>query len=186
MKYLLYRNFLLKRRNLKQTIYEAVSVLYFVAILAVIRKTAIRTTVYSATDDSKMPTFAVFPNKEQSNVTSFPIKMPSKIGYVSMPGSSPHATDEFVKKVSNITGTFKIEFQKYPSEAALDSAHRAAPNNLTLGLLIKIDAVKMSVDYTIKVPFNSVPTTKSDKRRTKPNGKIQSEFFMTLQYNLVT
>ena len=171
VKYLLYRNFLLKRRNLKQTIYEVVSVLYFVAILAVIRKTAIKTTVYKATDDSQMPTFVVFPGHVQTNVTLFPIKLPKEIGYVSMPGSSPQATDEFIKKVSNLTSKAKIKFQKYPDEAALDNAHKAAPKNLTLGLVIKIDAANKSVDYTIKVPFTSVPSTKTDKRRPRPTGK---------------
>ena len=177
VKYLLYRNFLLKRRNLKQTIYEAVSVLYFVAILAVIRKTAIKTTVYKATGDSEIPTFDVFPSRMKANVTSFPIKLPKGIGYVSMPGSSPQATDEFVKKVTNITGSAKITFQKYPNEAAMDAAHKAAPNNLTLGLVIKIDAVNKSVDYTIKVPFNSVPSTTSDKRRLKPTGKNLYDYY---------
>ena len=170
VKYLLYRNFLLKRRNLKQTIYEVVSVLYFVAILAVIKTTAIKTTVYKATDDASIPTFHVFPSGSQSNVTSFPIKLPKEIGYVVMPGSSSQATDEVIKKVSNITKNASIKFRNYSDVAALENAHKAAPKNLTLGLVIKIDANKKYVDYTIKVPYSSVPSTKSEKRRSKQNG----------------
>jgi len=173
VKYLLYRNFLLKRRNLKQTIYEVVSVLYFVAILAVIKTTAIKTTVYKATDDASIPTFHVFPSGSQSNVTSFPIKLPKEIGYVVMPGSSSQATDEVIKKVSNITKNASIKFRNYSDVAALENAHKAAPKNLTLGLVIKIDANKKYVDYTIKVPYSSVPSTKSEKRRSKQNAQCR-------------
>ena len=170
VKYLLYRNFLLKRRNKKQTIYEALSVLYFVAILAVIRKTAVKPKVYKATDESQLPTYAVFPDQKQSNVTSFFIKPPKEIGYVLMPGSSQQASNDFVKKLSDITGSFNITFKNYSNEEALENAHKAAPSHLTLGLVIKIDAANRTVDYTIKVPYNSVPLTTTDKRRKNANG----------------
>lgn len=166
VKYLLYRNFLLKRRNSKQTIYEAVSVLYFVAILAVIRQTAVKPKVYKATTDADLPTFAVFPHHN----ASFFLKPPKEIGYVLLPNSSQQATREFLKKLVNITGSFNIKLSHHSDEAALEDAHKAAPKNLTLGLVIKINATKKEVDYTIKVPYQSVPLTTSDKRRDQPNG----------------
>ena len=169
VKFLLYRNFLLKRRNSKQTIYEAVSVLYFVAILAVIRRTAVRPKVYSASDDSVLPRYALFPS-EAKDQEPFLIKPPKEIGYVLLPGSSKQATNDFVGKLSNITGSYRIKFTSYPDEVALDDAHKAKSKNLTLGLVIKFNSTSRTVDYTIKVPYNSVPLTTTKKRREKANG----------------
>ncbi|XP_065066088.1 cholesterol transporter ABCA5-like [Rhopilema esculentum] len=180
VKFLLYRNFLLKRRNTKQTVYEAVSVLYFVAILAVIRKTAVQPKTYEALSDSDLHSFALFPPQTQSNETAFLVRMPKEIGYVIKPGSSPPESQKFVEKIQNITGNFSIKLLNFSDEAALENAHRANPKNLTLGMVVYIDAITKTAEYTIKVPYDSVPLTTSDIRRKKADASCRGSLLQLM------
>ncbi len=168
IKVLLYRNFLLKRRNIKQTIYEAVSVLYFVAILAVLRKFAIKPTTFPAIKDGQIDTFPIFETKSSvATNTSWLFSSPPKsIGYVFSSGSDVNEGNKVIKKVENYTLEYGIKFVLFQDERALEEAHKANPKNVSMGLVIDIDSQKSIVNYTIKVPYGSVPLSLGKKRTT--------------------
>ena len=172
-KYLLYRNFLLKKRNYKQTLYEAISVLYFIAILALVRTFAVKPKTYKPITDAEMPTYLLYQSKNapRSNTSAFLAKAPRKVGYVFLPGSNQVASQRVIEKLLNVTAGYGTKFQKYSSESTLESAHKKDSVNLTLGLILKVDSGKNIVDYTIKVPYKSVPLTTAAKRTSK-DGEI--------------
>ena len=114
IKVLLYRNFLIKRRNIKQTIYEAVSVLYFVAILAVVRKTAVKPKTDPPVLDPNLPTYPLYPpTTAGSNITFLPVKPPKEIGYVFLPGSSTEQETQIIEKLKTATAIFGTKFSGF-------------------------------------------------------------------------
>ena len=161
VRYLLYRNFLLKKRNKKQTAWEVISVLYFVAILATLRKFAIRPKTDPAISDSAIPKFAVYRNK--LNMTVFPVVgfPPPSIGYVLPKGSSEVNGEQLIARLKPYIHT---NFKKFQSEKELEDAHKSASNNFTVGLILNVNTAERTVDYTIKVPYNKVPDPSATKQ----------------------
>eukprot|EP00794_Sanderia_malayensis_P009392 gene9392-10379_t len=166
IKYLLYRNFLLKRRNIKNTVYEVVSVLYFVAILAVLRSTAIKPKTDPAIKDGDIQTFPIFQTKTSllNNASWSFAAPPNTIGYVFLSGSDLDAGKLLIQKVQNYTNGYGIKFRELSSEKALDDLHRIDSKNVSMGLIIDISTSNKNVNYTIKVPFGKVPLTRDSKR----------------------
>ncbi len=175
VKYLLYRNFLIKRRNIKATAYEAISVLYFVAILAVLKKFTIKQTIYPPIKDAAIPSFPVFQPRGAavpSNASTVFKQPPKTIGYVFLPGSNITEGDRVITKLENATKTYGIKFAKFPTEKDLQAAHKASPQDISIGLVMDINGKKNVANYTIKVPFTSVPSTSADKRYD-PQSELQ-------------
>lgn len=154
-KYLLRKNYHIKKRNKRETLQEILIPIWWILLLLLI-KLGVRTKELPAVKDSEIPTFNIstlgLTNPSQGNVSSKPT-----IGYIinGVPNASP--VMELVKNASKDVVNY-VEFNS--TDSMLDYYRK---NSESKGLQVGIEfakGTKQGLAYTIRVPVANMPSTK--------------------------
>ena len=148
LRVILYKNFLIKLRSYKQTIFEVLIVLYFIAILAIIKVTGFKSTVFPEIPDSQTIAY----NLSNS-------KLPGQFGYVVNlgPAGSKGVMSNVTYALKNFmnNGSTFLDLMEFQNEADMD-AYYATNGTLNGGLVLNFNAGN-TLSYDIKMPLDKIP-----------------------------
>lgn len=135
--YMLYKNFLFKIRNKRQTVMEILIVLYFVMLLVIVKKTTPHDTEKAVTESEQI----LFKVNDKA----------MKIGFVKKTGGK--FVDDLVRSVQSETN---LTFYEFDSEDKMDDfyKHDKDKKNFSTGILFEYNTSSHELSYTIKTPFN--------------------------------
>ncbi|XP_041364325.1 cholesterol transporter ABCA5-like [Gigantopelta aegis] len=169
LKAMLWRNILLKKRNMKQCLQEIFFPVFFVSLMAMIK---------ALTEPKTFPAVSFPENPLSSNRFHFDT---SKMLLV-----SPNTPEvgSLMTEISTLLGG--VHYETFPSQAAAEERYKANPTDVAAGIIFGFQGANMS--YAIRMPYRSLPSisdmfTEAQNQgecRKSPNG---TDFGMKCQAN---
>ena len=167
-KYLLQKNFHIKKRNKRETLQEILIPIWWILLLLLI-KLSVRTKELPAVTDSEIPTnnvstLGLFNSVPQGNASTKPT-----VGYVI--NNVPNA-DQVMELVQNISNG-AVNYLEFNSTESMADYYRRYSESSGLQLGIEFAKSKnKGVAYTIRVPVKAVPSIE-DKLTSELRMKVR-------------
>ncbi|XP_041362811.1 ABC transporter A family member 1-like isoform X2 [Gigantopelta aegis] len=174
LKSLLWRNFLLKKRNKRQFLQEVFFPVFFVSLMAMIKAF------------TKPKTFPVtsFPENSLSN-GRFHFNTSKKLLV------SPNTTEveTLMTEISTLLGG--VQYETFFSQAAAEERYKANPTNVAAGIIFGFEG-GTNFNYAIRMPYRSLPSVsdvftkalnqgqcREDPNGTRSGRKCRANFYLT-------
>lgn len=154
-KYLLWKNFHIKKRNKRETLQEILIPIWWILLLLLI-KLSVPTKEQPAVKDSEIPTNNVSTLGLSNEVPRGNATIKSTIGYVINDVPNAGRVIELVKNASGAA----VNYLEFNSTDSMADYYRK--NSESSGLQLGIEfakSKKKGVAYTIRVPVKAVPST---------------------------
>lgn len=157
-KYLLQKNFHIKKRNKRETLQEILIPIWWILLLLVI-KLGVQTKELPAVTDNEIPTnnvstLGLYNSVPQGNAATKPT-----VGYVINNVPNADRVMELVQNASNSAVSY-LEFNSTDSMADYYRRYSESRSGLQLGIEFA-KSKKKGVAYTIRVPVKAIPSTEN-------------------------